>query len=208
MVPPLVILSSTVAQSVGLLALKNATDWRGLAPFLFGGIVGIPLGVFVLSVASPAMLRLCVGVFLIFYTVFQLCGVARYSIKNWGGRTADSGVGMAAGFLGGFAGLSGVLPLIWLQLRGGSSARQRAIYQPFNLIVLGIATFAMLVSGKFTHALLLTAATTLPVTMAGAWIGARLYRIVSENVFRNAVLCLLSMSGISLLAQTVANYFQ
>ena len=41
---------------------------------------------------------------------------------------------LIAGFTTGFAGfgLSGPLPLIWLQLRGETSDRQRAIYQPFN----------------------------------------------------------------------------
>src|SRR3546814_7469951 len=89
------------------------------------------------------MLRLSVGIFLVFYAISQLSGLTRLAIGAWGGRPSDAAVGVGGGILGGFAGLSGPLPLIWLQLRGGPSAEQRAVYQPFNLIVLAIAGAGM-----------------------------------------------------------------
>jgi len=37
--------------------------------------------------------------------------------------------------------------MIWLQLRGGGSDGQHATYQPFNVIVLGLASLGMAISG-------------------------------------------------------------
>src|SRR3546814_17357102 len=59
--------------------------------------------------------------------ISQLSGLTRLAIGAWGGRPSDAAVGVGGGILGGFAGLSGPLPLIWLQLRGGPSAEQREV---------------------------------------------------------------------------------
>jgi len=204
LVPPLVALAAVAAQLVGLVTVRRAFEWRRAAPFLAGGVLGVPVGVAVLSAASPDTLRLSVGVFLAAYAGFQLLGLARRGIGSRGGRAADGAVGVAGGFLGGFAGLSGALPLVWLQMRGGPSASQRATYQPFNLIVLALASFGMTLSGALNAQVLTIAALCLPVTLAGAWLGARIYTGVSEATFRWVVLALLLGSGTILVAQGVA----
>ncbi len=114
-------------------------------------------------------------------------------------------IGVGGGFLGGFAGLSGPLPLIWLQLRGGDSARQRAIYQPFNVIVLALASVAMSISGQITSRVLWVALLCLPATLIGAWIGARVYLGVSAQTFQCVVLSLLLVSGCILIGQALVS---
>lgn len=203
MVPPLVAISSVASQLIGLFVVRRAFSWRRAAPYLAGGIVGVPVGVFALSRASPEALRAVIGVFLIIYPLLQLSGVTRLSAKNWGGQGADGLVGLGGGFLGGFAGLSGPLPLIWLQIRGGSSNEQRAVYQPFNLIVLALAGAAMAVSGQVGKPVAMVALFCLPATLAGAWIGVRSYRSAGEATFRRVVLVLLLASGLTLVGQMV-----
>lgn len=200
-VPPLVALAAVAAQLVGLVTVRRSFEWSRAAPFLLGGALGVPLGVAALSLASPGTLRLSVGLFLAGYAGFQFLGLARRGIGNWGGRAADGTVGIAGGFLGGFAGLSGALPLVWLQMRGGPVARQRATYQPFNLIVLSLASLGMALSGALDARVLTIAALCLPVTLAGALLGARIYTGVSEASFRRIVLVLLLGSGAILVAQ-------
>jgi uncharacterized protein len=202
MVPPLVALASVAAQSVGLVTVRKAFDWRRAAPFLVGGVIGVPLGVGALKLASPELLRLSVGCFLVAYAVFQLAGVARRRIGTCGGRGGDGAIGVGGGFLGGFAGLSGPVPLVWLQLRGGSSAEQRAAYQPFNMVVLGFASVGMGISGQIDGSVLRIAALCLPVTLLGSWIGARVYTGVGEATFRRVVLVLLLCSGAILVGQS------
>ena len=204
MVPPLVALASVAAQLVGLIAVRKSFEWARALPYLAGGVIGVPFGVAALSLASPALLKLSVGLFLALYAAAQLLGLARRSIGDWGGKPADGAVGVTGGFLGGFAGLSGALPLVWLQMRGGPSARQRATYQPFNLIVLALAALAMTVSGALDGRVALIAALCLPATLVGAWIGVRFYRAVDETLFRRVVLVLLLTSGLLLTGQNLA----
>ena len=202
MVPPLVALASVAAQLASLITVRKAFDWRHATPFLAGGIVGVPLGVGALSIASPDILRMSVGFFLVAYALFRLCVFTRFTVECWGGWKANSAIGVGGGFLGGFAGLSGPLPLIWLQLRGGTGDQQRAIYQPFNLAILSLASVGMVISGQIDKSVLIIAGLCLPVTLAGAWFGARAYRRVSEQTFRMVVLTLLLVSGVILIGQT------
>ncbi len=203
-VPPLVVLAGLFGQLVGFLAVRHSFDWGHALPFLLPGAAGVPLGIAALSVASPAALRLTVGLFLVAYAAFHLLGHTRRSIGGWGGRPADGAVGFVSGVLGGFAGLSGALPLVWLQMRGGPSAGQRAVYQPFNLVVLGLAAAGMAVSGALDARVLTLAGLCLPVTLGAAWLGTRAYAFVGETGFRRAVLVLLLVSGTALIAQAVA----
>ncbi|WP_340110180.1 sulfite exporter TauE/SafE family protein [Pikeienuella sp. HZG-20] len=202
-VPPLLVIASVAGQAVGLVAVRAAFDWRRVAPYLIGAAVGVPLGVLALSHAAPALLRLSVGVFLIAYASFQLSRLTRLGVGAWGGRAADGVVGLGGGFLGGFSGLSGPLPLIWLQLRGGPSSEQRATYQPFNLVVLSFTCVVMALSGKIGKEVLTLSAMLIPLSLFGAWCGVKAYPLMSERGFRRVVLFLLIVSGAVLILQGV-----
>jgi hypothetical protein len=94
LVPPLVALSSVAAQLVGLATVRPAFEWGRARPYLLGGVLGVPVGVAALGLASPDTLRLAVGLFLAAYAGFQLRGLARRSIGAWGGSTADGASGL------------------------------------------------------------------------------------------------------------------
>jgi uncharacterized protein len=201
-VPPLVAVCAAAGQMVGVVHVRRVFRWDRAWPYLAGAAFGVPLGVMALDRVSPEILLIVVGVFLILYTLAQVTGLGRLRIGSWGGRKADGLVGLGGGALGGFAGLSGPLPLIWLQLRGGSSEAQRATYQPFNLVVLTAASLGMAIAGRIDGQVLVFLALCLPATVAGAWLGVRSYRLVDEAMFRAVVLGLLCVSGIALLIRT------
>ena len=199
-VPPLVALVSVGGQAVASFFVRHAFDRHRAGPYLLGGVVGVPLGAAALAVASPDLLRLAVGLLLVGYTLLSM---ARRLPVPPSSRAADAAVGLGGGALGGFAGLSGPLPVIWLRLRGGSADSQRAVYQPFNLVVLALAAAAMGVSGAMDSTALAAAAICLPVALAAAWTGARLYRRIDAGLFQRIVTGLLCLSGLVLIVETI-----
>lgn len=203
-VPPLVAICAAAGQVVGFLHVRRVFRWDCAWPYLAGAALGVPLGVMALDRASPEVLRTVVGAFLVLYTLAQLGRLVRPRIGSWGGRKADGLIGLGGGILGGFAGLSGPLPLIWLQLRGGPAATQRATYQPFNLAVLSAASLGMAIAGRIDGEVLGFLALCLPATILGAWVGAKCYRLAGEAVFRAVVLALLGVSGAALLIRALA----
>jgi uncharacterized membrane protein YfcA len=202
-VPPLVVMLSVVGQIVSLTTVRHAFDWRQTLPYLIGGILGVPLGIAALAASSPLIIKLAVGSFLIAYTLYRLLQRRHIEIGAWGGKIADAAIGLGGGVLGGFAGLSGPLPLIWLQLRGGPSDAQRATYQPFNLIVLAMASIGMALSGQETRDVVVLTLICAPATFIGALLGARAYARVSPQVFQRVVLLLLLVSGCMLLLSSL-----
>lgn len=202
MVPPLIVITSVVGQVVGLRSVRGSFEWQRALPFLVTGCLAVPIGIFALSQSSSTTIRMVVGIFLVSYSVFQLTALGYVSVGARGGRFADALVGSIGGFLGGFAGLSGPVPLVWLQLRGGSSASQRATYQPFNLIVLAVAGIGMIVGGQIDHRIATVGLLCTPFTLLAAIVGSRLYLSISEDLFRRLVFVLLLASGLLLVYQS------
>jgi uncharacterized membrane protein YfcA len=197
----LVVSCSVVAQAQSLYTVRRAITWGRAWPFLAGGIIGVPLGVASLQLVAPQTLKLFLGLFLIGYTVVML-GFRRFPTFAWGGRVADGMVGFGGGALGGLAGLSGPLPTIWCGLRGWSADAQRAVYQPFNLIILAIVLCTYITRGTMTVEIWRLVFMCIPATILGAYLGIRAYGHVNDQQFRVLVLCLLLVSGIVL---TVSN---
>lgn len=194
---PLVVICSVVAQLQAVAIVRRAIDWRRLWPFLAGGIAGVPLGVAALDYVDAQSLRSVVGGFLVFYAGGMLLS-GRLPVIRRGGRPADGAVGFGGGILGGAAGLSGALPTIWCGLRGWGKDVQRAVYQPFNLAILGWALIAQAGAGIMTAEVGRLALICLPGTLLGAWLGIRAYGHVDDRQFRHIVLWLMLASGLTL----------
>src|SRR5260370_17344174 len=58
---------------------------------------------------------------------------------RFGGRLADGKIGFAGGILGGLAGLSGPLPILWASVRGWGKDERRGVFQTFSWTVLPAA---------------------------------------------------------------------
>jgi len=202
-VPPLVALTGVVGQLIGLFSIKKSYSWNEAKSYLIGGLLGVPLGVLTLTIASPANLRIVVGGFLTLYASFQLLCISKMHFNIDAGKNANGAIGVGGGFLGGFAGLSGPLPIIWLQLQGKTSLSQRAIYQPFNLVVLSLALVGMALKGFVTKQVLILFVICVPITVVGTVAGLYFYSKMSDKIFRNTILALLLLSGLWLFIQSM-----
>ncbi|MDH3229487.1 MAG: sulfite exporter TauE/SafE family protein [Alphaproteobacteria bacterium] len=191
---PLVVICSVIAQIQSLVAIRPAISLSRLWPYLLGGMLGVPVGVLALDRVEVATFRVAVGVFLVCYCAFTLLS-RRLPVIDWGGRPADGAVGLAGGVLGGAAGLSGALPTVWCGLKGWGKAEQRAVYQPFNLIILSWALISYAVGGVLTAEVGRLTLICLPGTVLGVWLGVKAYGRVDDRQFRRIVLWLLLASG-------------
>jgi uncharacterized protein len=197
----LVVTCSVVGQTQSLFSVRREISWRRAWPFLAGGVIGVPLGAASLQMIAPQALKVILGILLVGYTVVMLA-LRRLPTTAWGGKAADGVVGFGGGTLGGLAGLSGPLPTIWCGLRGWTADAQRAVYQPFNLIILVIVLCTYIAQGTMTPEIWRLALMCAPATILGAFLGIRTYGKVNDQQFRKLVLWLLLASGMVL---TVSN---
>jgi uncharacterized protein len=193
----LVLVCSVVAQSSTLPSMWRTFDLKLIWPFLIGGVAGVPLGTILIAHADPQNFKLTVGVFLLVFPLalyFQRTPTA----FRFGGRLADGAIGFAGGILGGLAGLSGPLPILWASIRGWGKDERRGIFQIFNWTVLVAALGLQLASGLVDRQVIWLALLALPGTILGASLGARVYHGLSDKNFRDVVLVLLFLSGVGL----------
>ena len=187
-----------LVQSYSVWKLRTALDWHRLWPSVIGAMLGVPVGVWLLTATDPRSLRLAVGVVLIAYSLYALF---RPQLKLAAAvpPAADAAVGFANGLLGGLTGLAGIIITIWCNLRGFPKEVQRATFQPVAVVVFATAAFWLGVNGSLTLDTAKLFALGLPFLFAGTWLGLKLFGRIDETAFRKIVLALLFVSGVALL---------
>jgi len=196
---PMVVFGSLLGQILSIAAVRRAFDLGRVLPFVVAGLLGIPIGVVLLKNLDQTIFRLVVGLILLVYASTMLFFRNLGPVKG-GGRLADGAVGFVGGVMGGVAGLSGPAPTLWCMLRGWKRDVQRAVYQSFNLVMhaatLAVYTGSGLITGRAAWMIALVA----PAMVIPSLLGVRLYRRISEAMFRRVVLALVGLSGLGLIA--------
>jgi uncharacterized protein len=197
----LTLICSVIGQTATLPSMWRSFDLALVWPFVIGGLLGVPIGTMLVAHADPGVFKLTVGVFLLVFPVaLYFCKPMAFNI---GGRPADAAIGFAGGILGGLAGLSGPLPILWASIRGWGKGERRGIFQMFNWTVLFAALCLQAADGHVGRDVLWLAALALPGTIIGTWLGARLYHALDDRNFRDVVLGLLFLSGVILVWNSI-----
>ena len=187
-----------LTQGYGVWKLRQTLSWQTVAPFIVGGMIGVPLGAVLLTYLDPGSVRFGVGVLLVIYSVY---GLAKPAFKpRKAGTATDGSIGFLNGVLGGLTGLPGFIITVWCQTRGWSKDEQRAVFQPVILTGMMMIAISLSVAGAITTDTLKLYALGLPAMLAGLWLGFRCYGKLDDATFRKLVLVLLLCSGLALIA--------
>jgi uncharacterized protein len=195
---PLVLISSVVAQTSTLPSMWRSFDFTLIWPFIIGGLVGVPVGTLLVAHADPQIFKLTFGVLLLVFPAVLYFQRAPMALR-FGGRPADTAIGFAGGILGGFAGLSGPIPILWASVRGWNKEERRGVFQVFNWTILLTALCLQIGTGLIKPDVIPLALVVLPGTLLGTWLGARVYHALSDRNFTDVVLALLVLSGVTLI---------
>jgi hypothetical protein len=199
MVRILLVCSITVQLYCSAMILREVR-WREVAPYLIGGLATAPLGILVLSRVSTAQYALVLGLLLLAYAGYALSRPLRLDVQRrpW----VDICIGALGGITGGLAAFPGAFPVIWCSARGLPKEEQRAISQPY-ILIMQIATLAWLQHAHHAPAReLFELWPFVPVALLGAYLGFSIFQRISTEQFRTVVLGLLAISGALLIATT------
>ncbi len=188
-----------LGQVVALFTVRRSFHPARLWPFLAGALFGVPLGAWLLPLLDPARFKLATGIFLLLCCPPMLLAHRLPRIEA-GGRGADGVVGLVGGVMGGIAGFSGMLPSLWVTLRGWDKDLQRGVIQNFSLAALAATLALYLASGAFSADMWPKFAVVAPAMLLPSLLGARLYHGLSPLAFRRVVLWLLTAAGAGMVA--------
>lgn len=176
--------------------IRRSIEASRLAPFLLGALVGVPVGVVVLTHVDASPLKTALGLGLVAYATYALFAPKLPQLSG-GGRLANAGIGLVGGVLGGLGGYSGVVPTIWTQLRGWPKDVARGVYQPFILFAHVVTLAAVGFVGIDPSSYLLIAL-ALPPLALGAWLGLKIYGRLDEARFKQMLSIMILLSGLIL----------
>jgi hypothetical protein len=191
-----------LTQGYGIFKLRHALDLQKAWPLALGTVIGIPVGVSILSYLNPAYLRFGVGVLLAIYSIYGLSRPVFAPVKI--GRGADIAIGISNGLLGGLTGLGGVISTISCQWRGWPKDVQRAVFQPVLFVAFVVISMSQAAAGSITRNTLTLYALGVPFLVAGLWSGFKLFGKIDDEIFRKTVLVLLLFAALSLIAPALS----
>lgn len=195
---PLMMACSVTVQGAGLVTLRKNINWRRSAPYVLGGMIGIPPALYVLHHTDVWILRIGFGLFIAGYAAYMLICSNLAWVLNGEHTRLSAAVGLVGGFIGGLTAMPGAAPTIWCNLRGIAKEEQRGIIQPYIAILQCVGIALLVGSGAFTRATLFDAIVSLPALAAGTAIGLLLFRKASHASYRRVVLSILFAGGIGL----------
>ena len=198
----LAVTGALAGQVVAAITVRRGFAIGLLAPFVLGGLAGVPLGAFLLPHLDMHWFKAILGAVLVLWCPAMLLSkdLPRITV---GGRVADAAIGLGGGILGGLGGFTGTLPTHWCTLRGYERDVQRAVIQNFNLSMLAVTLLVYVASGLITRNMLPMIGLVLPAMLVPTLVGARVYVGLSEAAFRRLVLGLLTASGVALLVSSL-----
>ena len=194
---PLMMACSITVQATNLWALRKSIRWKQSSVLIVGGLLGVPIAVWLLQAADARIFRESFGLAIACYAVYTLFRpVLSHRLQMNVGRNAL--IGFSGGFVGGLTAMPGAIPTIWCDIHGVPKTEQRGLVQPFIAAMQIFALVLMLLQNDLSSKVLVEFVASIPALLAGAALGIFAFRRVNEASFRRIILTMLLFSGLLL----------
>ncbi|MAO15850.1 MULTISPECIES: sulfite exporter TauE/SafE family protein [Flavobacteriaceae] len=170
-------------------------DKKTILDLSITSIVGVVLGVLVLSYSKPFFLKKMLGAFILAYVLYSLLGKRESNLGN----TSILGLGILAGFFSGIFSTGGPLYIICVENRIKEINTIRATM----IGILGLVTLTRIptlaLNGILNFEQCKYAAIIFPIFLSAQFLGRKTFKKSGKAHYKKSILFLLMVSGLSLL---------
>jgi uncharacterized protein len=191
----IMLVASIAIQAYSVWWMRRSIVVRNLTPYLAGGLATIPAGVSLLLHTPWWLHAIGLGIFLMLYGGYVLLRPPWRCKRN--SLTGQFISGALGGITGATAAFPGAFVTMWCGCHGWEKDQQRAIYQPY-ILIMQIAVLAALAAVRPSATLRPELLTYSLPALLGASIGLRLYGHLNLAHFNKAVSATLLLAGIAL----------
>jgi uncharacterized membrane protein YfcA len=199
-VVPLVVTLQVVIGVAGLRAAAAECDWRAVGMLLPGLVLGVPIGLLILTELPADPVRVVIGTIIAFSVWLIHRGVQLPPNPSW---PVNFGVGLASGVISGLASMGGPPVVVYLLALGHSPARMRATAIVYFMLSGCVSLIPMAVRGLITRDILIWAVASLPVLLGGSWLGTRAFYRAKPRHHRMVALATLSALAVLLIGRAL-----
>lgn len=194
---PLNVVTSLFISGVPIYKLRKKLDFSKLKQFAIFGVIGIPIGMYLLVISDPSKLKFSIGVILVIYALLML-KISSFSIKV-DNKIVNNIVALISGITGGLTALLGIIPVAWFSVQKLSKNTKRGTYEPFIFITSIVAILSFTFAGLYKIEMFFDLLKIIPALVIGSWLGINIYNQINEDLFRKTVLALILISGLFLI---------
>jgi uncharacterized membrane protein YfcA len=195
---PLMMACSVGVQASTLLTLRQHIRWKQSLFLIAGGLLALPIAIFLLESADTRSLQIAFGGLITAYAGYSLFRPALSPIPSVDHQGRNILIGFGGGLIGGLTAMPGALPTIWCDMHGMPKDQQRGLVQPFIAAMQVSALMLMLSRHELPSNILIDLAVSLPPLAAGTMLGVVMFRRINEAAFRRLIMIMLLVSGLSL----------
>lgn len=170
-------------------------DRKIIVQLAIASIIGVVLGIIVLTFSKPIVLKKGLGVFILLYVAYTAFGRKKIKLNNGGVIS----FGVLAGFFSGVFSTGGPLYVICVE----NTIRNIKTFRATMIGVLGLVTItrvpALAISGILNFSHLKMTLLVLPVFLFAQFLGKRTFMKIEENLFKRSLMLVLCVSGLVLM---------
>ncbi|GGK83283.1 sulfite exporter TauE/SafE family protein [Amphritea balenae] len=198
LVVPMLAMLEIVASAQMIIHSWRDTAWSVLWPLLGGTLIATPVGVMLLVILEPDIVRLLISVMVLILSLLLFSG---WQYKGSSGVKTLAVLGMGSGICNGTAAVGGLPVAVFLTATNIEIRTLRATLVMFFLATDIILLMSSAGHGLVNKALLLQSLVMVLPMLCGIFIGSHLFERLPEQLLRRCVigmLMLLSITGIML----------
>ncbi|HVY15171.1 MAG TPA: sulfite exporter TauE/SafE family protein [Rhodopila sp.] len=199
-VVPLVVVLQVAIGLMGLRSAAKLCDWRAVGTLLPGLLVGVPIGLTVLTGFAPNAVRLAIGLIILASVGLVQQGLRLPPRPSW---RVGAGVGMVSGIISGLASMGGTPVVVYLLAIGHSASRMRATTIVYFMLSGCASLVPMVWRGLITRDVLIWAVTTTPILFLGTRLGTWAFHRARPVHHRMTALATLTVLGVALIGRAL-----
>jgi uncharacterized membrane protein YfcA len=173
----------------------NNIDKSAILRLTFASLIGVTLGIIVLTYSKPVVLQTGLGVFILLYVAYTLFAKKQVIM----GRKLSWSFGVMGGFFAGVFSTGGPLYVISVK----NTVKEAKAFRATMIGVLALITIiripALSIGGVLNLQHLQMSLMVLPVFVLAQFLGIKLFPKINEVQFKNILLVILSLSGLALI---------
>jgi len=166
---------------------------KRILPIILSSLVGIPLGIWIISVASPSTMKVIIGAVIICFAIPTAMG---FHVSFSNERVGCSLAGFLSGILASSTSLAGPPVVLFMHGQNWTKETIHSGLAVHFMFITVCSLLALSLAGKMEIATIITAASFIPAMGVGVFVGMSIFRKMNPRFFRAFSIAIVICTGI------------